>query len=134
MVIETLTLEKLFRRLQNIEDLLQRGLTSRNIRTIRSMSIIHAQGTATSSAPFVVRFFVPANATLVQAVLMAYLSASTQVDISRDGSIFVGIGTYSGTITIDITSFLNPISLNVVRFTGNADVTCQINLKLDVMR
>jgi hypothetical protein len=125
-------LERLARRINILEDKLIAGLTPREIRVFRTLTTIHAQGNATQSTPFDVRFFLPVGAKLVRAVLQCYASAQVSVKVSNDGIYFKPLTSFSGLFSKDITSFIS--AYNVLRFEGNASVSCQVDLKLDTTR
>jgi len=125
-------LERLTRRVNSLEDKLTAGLTPREVRVFRTLTTIHSQGNAAQNAPFDVRFFLPAGARLVRAVLQCYASAQVSVKISNDGLYYRPLTSFSGLFSKDITPFISVY--NTLRFEGNASVSCQVDLKLDVTR
>jgi len=132
MELTPVPLERLTRRINILEDKLIAGLTPREIRIFRTLTTIHAQGNASQSMPFDVRFFLPTGAKLVRAVLQCYTSAQVSVKVSNDGIHFKPLTSFLGLFSKDITSFI--AVYNVLRFEGNASVSCQVDLKLDVTR
>jgi hypothetical protein len=68
----------------------------------------------------------------VRAVLQCYASAQVSVKVSNDGVYFKPLTSFSGLFSKDITSFIS--AYNVLRFEGNASVSCQVDLKLDTTR
>lgn len=122
------------RKVDSLERLMRDGLTRRYIRSVVTIVPVYAQGRAQTGADFLVRFFSPPDMGVSSVKLQAWMSATTEIAVSKDGSSFETLGMFSGSILLDISKLVSS-SFNVVRFSSSsADVSCCIWFKGEVFR
>ncbi|GAG70585.1 unnamed protein product [marine sediment metagenome] len=162
MEIKLTKKSQILNEIQALRDLIEGGLTHRNIKQYRNTYVINAQDSLDATYPMLVPFNVISEMTKMISVKVSFWilpfraycdnsgdesfgiyeednSPSIKFSVSQDGGITYRniIGTYStNKLNIEITSLVNTIGAKILKFesTARARLMVQVEIKLDISR